>query len=249
MFEVLGDSFQQFWLMALLVLWAALLFGGFVLGQPDPADKQRMATWTRMASSFTLVAAGWSWFLFTRERPTAAFALLIALGMTLGWIGDLFMAGLLKQLVPLKEDVLGGIGAFGLGHVAYIIALLHLGNQSGLDAAGPRWGALAAWLVAGAVLWYLVVYRGQKPTVLHLAALPYALLLASTTGFATGLALQSAVFWPLALGAGLFLTSDLILAAQLFNGLHFPLISDVIWLLYGPGQMLIVYSVASALHP
>ena len=88
--------------------------------------------------------------------------------------------------------------------------------------------------------------RGHTPTTLHWAALPYALLLASTAGFATGLALQDATLLPLALGAALFLLSDLILAAQLFNHLHFPLIGDVIWLTYGPGQMLIVYTLGRA---
>jgi hypothetical protein len=36
-------------------------------------------------------------------------------------------------------------------------------------------------------------------------------------------------------------------AAQLFNNRHFPLIGDVIWLTYGPAQMLIVYTAGSAL--
>jgi hypothetical protein len=72
--------------------------------------------------------------------------------------------------------------------------------------------------------------------------LPYALLLASTAGLATGLALQSTYFVPLAIGAALFLLSDLILAGELFSGLQFPLIGDVIWLTYGPGQALIVYA-------
>ena len=52
----------------------------------------------------------------------------------------------------------------------------------------------------------------------------------------------------LAIGGALFLLSDLILAARLFNEVHFPLIGDVIWLTYGPAQMLIVYSVGSALR-
>jgi hypothetical protein len=89
--------------------------------------------------------------------------------------------------------------------------------------------------------------RGHAPTLLHWAALPYALLLASTAGFATGLALQDSTFLLLALGAALFLLSDLILAAQLFNHLQFPLIGDVIWLTYGPAQMLIVYTLGRAL--
>jgi hypothetical protein len=82
---------------------------------------------------------------------------------------------------------------------------------------------------------------------LHYAALPYALLLSSTAGFATGLALNSGLFIPLALGCALFLLSDLIIAARLFNGVYFRLIDDVVWLTYGPAQMLIVYSVGAAM--
>lgn len=50
----------------------------------------------------------------------------------------------------------------------------------------------------------------------------------------------------LALGGALFLLSDLILAGDMFSDLFFRLIGDVVWLTYGPGQMLIVYSVGAA---
>jgi hypothetical protein len=131
--------------------------------------------------------------------------------------------------------------------MAYIVALLSFGNQFGLDAPLPRWGALGVWLLIGLIGWYVVVFRGSKPEALHLAALPYALLLASTAGLATGLALQAPAFVPLAIGGGLFLLSDLILAAELFNDLRFPLIGDAVWLTYGPAQMLIVFAVNGAL--
>ena len=87
----------------------------------------------------------------------------------------------------------------------------------------------------------------RQPSFLHNAALPYALLLASSAGFASGLALNASVFIPLVLGCALFLVSDLILAARLFNGASFPLIDDVVWLTYGPAQMLIVFSVGAAI--
>lgn len=222
------------WLLALLVLWALLLFGGFIFGQPDAAQSQRIPTWMRMASSAVLVVAAWSWWLAGVQEPGVA--LLIAVGMSLGFLGDLFMAGLL----PASPRVLWGMGAFGLGHVAYIAAFLRLANVLGLTANGPRVIAWLAWLLIGALGWYFVVFRGQQATALHWAALPYALLLASTAGFATGLALQARTFIPLALGGALFLTSDLILAAQLFNGLSFFLIGSVVWLTYGPAQALIV---------
>jgi hypothetical protein len=143
---------------------------------------------------------------------------------------------------------LGGIGAFGIGHIFYIIAILRFSNAVGLNNPQVRWGALAVWLLIGLIGWSVMVFRGQEATVLHWAALPYALLLASTAGLGTGLALQSSLFVGLALGGGLFLLSDLILAGEMFSGLKFKSIGDVIWLTYGPGQMLIVYSVASALR-
>lgn len=241
MFTELITDGQRWWLLFLLVAWGALLFGSMVFGRLNAEQTHRSSTWGRMASSFVLVVAGWSWYVFARGSGAENYALLVAIGMTLGAIGDLFMA----QLIPMKEYVLGGIGSFGLGHIAYIAAFIGFGDQYGLNST--RWGALGVWLVLGAVGWYVVVFRTPQRTPLHYAALPYALLLSSTAGLATGLALENGAFWSLALGAALFLLSDLLLAAQLFNGLRFRMIGDVVWLLYGPAQMLIVYSVATSL--
>jgi len=239
MFTYLDTPWQRYWLIILLAVWAILLFGGFIFGRGDTT--RRMPTWTRITSSFVLVIAAWSWFAFTLETQIAHFALLIALGMSLGFAGDLFMAGLL----PGGRSVIGGMAAFGLGHILYISAILTVGNQLGLNAGVPRWSALVAWLIIGALGWYFVVFRSQRATTLHWAALPYALLLAGTAGLATGLALQATVFVPLATGAVLFLLSDLILAAELFNNARFPFIGDVVWLTYGPAQALILYAVGA----
>ena len=244
MFSALVTPWAGFWLAGLLVLWAALLFGGFLLGRVNAERSGRMPLWTRLTSSVVLVVAAWSWYLVSRGTTTSIFALLIAIGMTLGMLGDLLMA----RLLGITQYVLLGMGAFGLGHVAYITAGIFYGNHHGLAAAGTRYGMWALWLVVGLIGWYFAVFRGQRHTALHWVSLPYALLLASTAGVATGLALQDPALWPMAVGAALFLLSDLILAARLFNGRFFPLIEDAIWLTYGPGQMLIVYSVGSALN-
>ncbi|MCA9911155.1 MAG: lysoplasmalogenase [Anaerolineae bacterium] len=229
----------------LLGLWAVLLFGGFIFGKLDSERVHRTPTPARIGSSLALVVLAWWFYASQQAGALATYSLLIAVGMTLGFIGDLFMAGLIR----IENHVMGGIAAFGLGHVAYIAALIWAGDQLGYDAFAPRVGAWAAWLGVGVVGWYVVVYsRAPVRSPIHLAALPYALLLASTAGFATGLALQQAAFIPLALGAALFLISDLILAAQLFAGLHFTSIGDMIWLTYGPAQMLIVTSVAALME-
>lgn len=248
-------------LAGLWLLWALLLFGGFAFGSSADDPTHRMPTWTRMLSSAALVAAAWAWWAAARRSPddgprgggplsadtgpqagagnaARAFALLVALGMTAGFAGDLILA----EVLPGSENVLAGIAAFGIGHVLYITAILRWAGRSGYTDARARWTSFAIWWAVGAAAWYLVVFRGQEATALHWAALPYALLLAGTCGAATGLAAQARAFVPLAVGAALFLASDLILAAQLFNDVDFRLIGDVIWLTYGPGQMLIVYA-------
>jgi hypothetical protein len=233
------------WLLGLLALWAMLLFGGFAFGKSNADRTRRMPNWTRVGSSVALVLAAWSWWLFARDPASSTVALLIALGMTLGLIGDLFLAG----VFPLRDPTFGGIAAFGLGHVAYIAALVTFGHAHRLDAPVPRFVALALWLLVGLAGWYLVVARGRQPSLLRGAALPYALLLAGTAGVATGLALQDSACAPVALGAALFLLSDLILAGEMFNRLTFPLIGDIVWLTYGPAQALIVFGAAVAVRP
>lgn len=241
MLNYLPDIFR-YWLMGLWLLWAVLLFGGFIFG--CESETHRIPVRARMASSGALVLAGWSWFLISPDSAAKPYALFIAIGMTFGFAGDLA----LSSLLPFGRNVMGGIAAFGLGHIFYIAAILRYSNQTGLNDPAARWGTLIIWLIIAVIAWYFVVFRGQAATKLHWAALPYALLLAATTGFATGLALQSSLFTGLAVGAALFLFSDLVLAGELFSGLKFKSIGDVVWLTYGPGQMLIVYSVSAAIR-
>src|SRR5690242_12240839 len=109
MFAVHSPS-ASVWLIALLVVWAALLLGSVVASF---RSRQRMATWLRLASSAILVLAAWSWYIVARDTATVAeFTLLVALGMTLGFAGDLLLA----DVLPITQGFLAGMGAFALGH-------------------------------------------------------------------------------------------------------------------------------------
>ncbi len=239
--------FEQLWLVILLLIWAALLFGGFSFGKLSPDGSHRIPRWARMASSFTLVIAGWSLYLWfnhlavssdgsTTGDPVVRLHLLLAVGMTFGFIGDLFMA---RLIIRNDNHVLGGIGSFGLGHIAYIAGMVQYIQTTAVDT---RLLPLMLWLLVGVIGWTGVVFYRQARTVMHYAALPYTLLLATTAGVAAMLAFALPQFVGIAIGAALFLLSDLVLAAELFRKLHFRSIGDVVWLTYGPGQMLIVYS-------
>jgi uncharacterized membrane protein YhhN len=223
------------WLTALLVAWAALLLGSVVASF---LSRQRVATRLRLTSSLALGVAAWSWYLVARATPgVAVFALLVALGMTLGFVGDLLLA----DALPIVQGFLAGMAAFALGHLAYIAAILSLTPRF-------QWAVEGVALLVGLAGWYAVVFRGGKGAlILRWAALPYALMLATTAGVALGLAIQMPAFLPLALGAALFLLSDLLVAGEHFGNVRFPHIGDAVWLTYGPAQMLIVYAVNSAL--
>ena len=109
MFSALLTPLASLWVTGLLILWAMLLFGGFIFARANTGRTGRMPLWTRLASSVVLVVAAWSWYLVSRGTTTSLFALLIAIGMTLGLVGDLFMA----RLLAVAQYVLLGMAAFG----------------------------------------------------------------------------------------------------------------------------------------
>lgn len=232
------DPYMVVLFVGLAALWAAMLLGGFMLGRPNARNPQRIPRRLRLASSLVLLVAACIFAFFSDEEGTD-FRAWIAIGMAFGLLGDLCMAG----VFPLRQHVLAGMAAFALNHLALIAALFALAEVFAI--ALPLWPVALAW-AAGAALWFVVVWRpAAARSLLHRAALPYALLLASTAGLCAGAALsigQGALL--LALGALLFLLSDLLLAAELFNdrARFGPLAAgDAVWLLYGPGQMLIVF--------
>jgi hypothetical protein len=197
---------------------------------------------TRLASSFVLALAAWGWLAVVWGQEAGLYGLLVAVGTSLGLVGDLFMASLL----PAPHPAMGGMAAFALGHVAYCAAFLILAGTPGVAAGPALTVSWVIWLGIGAVGWYVTVQRGQGPGLLRALGLPYTLLLASTAGLGVGLALARPVLLVPALGGVLFFVSDLLIALRLFRGVQRPGWNDLVWLTYGPAQMLIVYSVGLA---
>jgi uncharacterized membrane protein YhhN len=231
-------SFVLLW-----IAWAGLLAAAMLVGQLD-GHAAPWPTALRMGSSLVLVVTGWWAYASLRAAAVGPFALAIAVGMTFGAIGDFFNAGLLG-FVPLADPTLGGIVAFALGHIAYITGCLQFARPAGLSNRRVLIVSVVGWQLIGLVAWYAVVMLGSERRPLVWPALPYSLLLAGTAGVTAGLALQQSRLFPLALGAALFLASDLILAFELFRG-PFAYDTECVWLTYSPGQMLIVFSILSA---
>lgn len=235
---------RKIWFVALWLVWAALLAGAMIAGNTRDGHGSPPAVWLRMGSSIALAFTSlFSWVLW-RRTTVGRFVSCLAIGMTFGTIGDFFNAGLLS-FVPLPNPVLGGIAAFGLGHAAYIYGTLDLSRRNGFTDRSRFAVAIVGWQLFALVAWYFVCWMGTRARGLVWPSLPYSALLAGTAGVTSGLAWQAPRYLGLAIGGALFLASDLILAYGMFYG-QIPHQSEWVWLTYGPGQMLIVYSALSA---
>lgn len=244
--KLLPDGlFYRRLMVVLLIVWAAVLIVGFILGPLNQARTNRIPLANRITSSFILVLCALLWWsVEVRTAAPSGYAALLMPGMVSGFVGDLIMS----QLIPTPDRVIFGIAAFGVGHVFYIAAYLCLSGLSGLSDRRTRATALIALLVMGLVAWWGLVRSPQAPTVLNAGSLGYALLMGVMVGLAAALAVQERRFIPLAAGAGLFMISDLILGNYLFRGNKWLLVGDVVWITYIVGQALIVFSPAAALQ-
>lgn len=148
---------------------------------------------------------------------------LITAGLALGALGDLFLSR------SGQAAFLGGMAAFGLGHLAYTAVFWCAGADLSLFWIVGL-GALAAstefWLAphTGALRW---------PVRAYVVIIVLMALAASTLGM--GLA---------AAGAALFLLSDLLLSLDLFvlaqNATPRPALRRTLWAAYWGGQALIL---------
>lgn len=147
---------------------------------------------------------------------------LIVAGLALGALGDVCLSR------PGQGAFLAGMGAFGLGHLAY--AASFWGAGGGL---APAWIAALAALALSTELW-LAPHTGvlRWPVRAYVVVIGFMAVAASGMGLSLSLA-----------GAVLFLSSDLLLSLDLFvlpasaprRGLR-----RLLWSAYWGGQVLIL---------
>ncbi|HET7377890.1 MAG TPA: lysoplasmalogenase [Anaerolineae bacterium] len=215
-----------------LLLIPILLFIGFFSGRTNADRTSRVWPPLKLATSFVLVMA--ALILWLNQSSSAA--LLIVLGMTFGFSGDLILAG----VIHLPHRLIFAILTFGIGHVLYVMAFVQIALMRHLN---DPFGGSVFWtlfVIAASVLWVVLIYNPKQPRVLNVGSLIYAWLISVMTGTAAGLALQDARFVWTTIGGGLFLLSDVILGNRELRGNKWFLINDVVWGIYITGQALIV---------
>ncbi len=197
-------------------------------------------------ATFALIAAEWRgarrWRAIAKITASAAFvatgvlaangrsdgyACALIVGLVLGAIGDVALLG------DGQGAFLAGLGAFLLGHLAYVIALAQLSAPSTWFAlAGPAAALpIAIGAIAVAVLWRRLGSM-RVPVILYVLAIVTMVIGALATHRAIVIA-----------GAALFFASDLSVARDKFVGKAF---ANKAWGLpaYFGGQLLLAWSLA-----
>ncbi len=233
-----NGSFRHIAILTWLA-WALLLAAGLSVRIVGDAGLSSIETELKAGSTLALAAFAWLRFVATlpKNRSTAC---LIAVGISLGCLGD--ASPLLGSLWPDPQRTLVNMLFFGVGHVCYILAFVSRHKAENGKRSSALYGSIASWLIIGVVVWYLSAYTGTRHSVMRVPALGYTLLLSATAGTAVGYALVNRSFIPVALGAILFLISDVLLGVWIFHDLVYRPF-DLVWITYGVGQMLIVYGV------
>ena len=223
-----------------------MLAGGLAFGQPNEERTGRLPRPLRILLSALLVLAAFlGWQGGARSTPLQTYALLIFLGMTAGFVGDLIMA----ELIPVPNRLIFGMIEFGIGHLFYIAAFVHLGFNSLFNQMTVYLIGLLLVILAFCVwAWYCYVRKPGGSKAINVGSLVYGLLIGVMVALAVALAIGEARFIPLAIGAWLFLASDFILGNWVIRGHTWKSVNDVIWVVYVCGQLLIVYSIATAIN-
>lgn len=226
--------------VAILVACAALQVAGVGAGPVLTAGAERIPQWARLSGTLLLVfyaVVGW----LSRRGALRRYAALIAGGMLFGHLGDLAMGG----VIPSPNGWLAGMLLFGIGHGFYIFAFIRLRSNIGSEARGTV-TALVLGLAGGVAAWYLLAAGSGRDPLMEYGALLYAVVICCMTALAAALIVRTPRLWPVAVGAGLFLVSDILLAASAFHGIGGALWNDLIWVIYISGQALLVTSVGRA---
>lgn len=205
------------WLVGALALIAAL---AYQLRQPAPPDALRSVIKTTATGALALASllAGGPW--------------LLVLALSLGAVGDFFLSR------PGQGAFLKGLIAFALSHLVYVALFVGMPGRLGLFQL-----TLEGWLVlAGLVLLALSTVRWLLPHAGKLRGPVAAYVLVITAMGVAALHLGPA-FRSAALGAAMFLASDVILSVQLFRlepgTLAHRRAGQAVWPLYWGGQALI----------
>ena len=194
MFDFPVDGGSRWVLYGLLIVWAALLVFGFILGKPDPDKRRRLPLGARMGMSVALVIAAFVWW----RAGTA--------GTSLGRLRSVRLLGYGQRLPG--RSLYGWVDCpetqeCDLWHPVlrnrpcFLYPGLCAGCRSTRSGSRPgRTVTLAVYLAVAVILWLVFVRSPARGRTMNFGTLGYSLLLSAMGATAMALALQNGAFHP-----------------------------------------------------
>jgi hypothetical protein len=231
-------------LPALIGVWAGTYVIGMIVGKTREDGRRRLPKAAKFTMVGAVVAVGIVlWVALASGTGAAPYARWIVFGLVLGAVGDVILAG----VFPIAHPFYPGGAAFALGHIATLMAILFL--RKNLIIGG--WLTMAAVslpaLLLAALVWEFAIRNPDGRRSLNTGTLFYEGLITVVTALGIGFSIQTGTVYLLGIGLGLFWLSDLLLLRTEVRGKGFPLVRDVVWILYSSGQMLIGLSILTVL--
>lgn len=219
----MGRHFDPaFWALAAFGVAAAIVYGLFFLNRPQ--SFLRAVVKTAMMAAFTAA------FAVQGTHP------LLLLALAGSALGDFALGFDKKWVLPL------GILSFLIAQLAYFLIFIALWIFSGDNS--PLWPRYAMMALIVITTIGFLIWMAPKLGWLALGVVPYSIAI-------TAMACQAMwlpwVGWPAMIGALLFLTSDFVLATELFrlppDAAVRRITGPVVWWTYAGAQILILAGV------
>jgi uncharacterized membrane protein YhhN len=215
--------------------WALAIFAGVAAVTYGLTSLNRTPSWPRALLKTAFMAALTTAFIVAHARGP----LVLALGAAAA--GDFFLAFDKKWLLPF------GILSFLIAQLLYL--LIFFGLWMLAPDGSPLWPRYAAMALVVASALGALVWMAPKLKWMALAVVPYSIAISAMACMAMWLPWAA---WPAMLGALLFLTSDFVLAAELFrlppDAPARRITVPMVWWTYAAAQLLIVWGIVNAVH-
>ena len=232
-----------------MVCWILCAVGAVLLGwyiaEKIRARSLKAAFIKSVVSVLFLAVGACGWFLSARNGGLSPMGIFVLIGLLCGLLGDIWLD--LKYVYPEQEDAFTyvGMGAFGVGHILYVIGLLLRFYPKGK----PLYVIVPIVLAAIVSAVNLLL---EKPMRLHYGKMKpivftYGVLLFSVVAVSGSLAISCGwrettlnLFFA---GTILFVLSDVILSGTYWGqGKDRPIDLALNYLTYYPAQYLIAVS-------
>lgn len=184
----------------------------------------------------------YSWIVPLAFGGKSSLLLLVPLGMTASWLGDIFNLHFDSISTRMAHPLVGGIYSFMAAQIFYLLFMLSQVDFNRLLSEGYLFILLPLLVVVPALLFRFRVWNPARPKSIMISAFVYGLLLGATAAVAIAAAFSLGGPWiESAIGFLFFLLSDAVMGETTVYGRHPRFEFQIPWGTYLIAQGFILY--------